>query len=107
MLRQGVGRGGISASGGAAGSVSLVSGSAASAAGAALTVFRHKIAALFRKNRGIEKHREIHLKNGWENLFEVSEKQSTDPGTNKKKTSDKKNTVTKQKMYSVTEDLYQ
>ncbi len=43
------------------------------AAGAALTVFRHKIAALFRKNRSVTKHRKIHLKNGWKDLNEVSE----------------------------------
>ena len=75
------------------------------AAGAALTVFRHKIAALFRKNRSAEKHREIHLKNGWEDLFEVPEKTDTDQSTKKRKSSAKKNTVMKK--YSVTEDLYE
>ena len=65
------------------------------AAGAALTVFRHKIAALFRKNKSLVKHREIHLKNGWEDLFRGEQK-----------TSHKKNTVARVK-YSVKEDLYQ
>ena len=77
------------------------------AAGAALTVFRHKIAALFRKNKSLVKHREIHLKNGWEDLFEVPGKKDMSQNTNKKKAADKKNILTKQKKYSVTEDLYQ
>lgn len=77
------------------------------AAGAALTVFRHKIAALFRKNKSLVNHREIHLKNGWEDLFEVPGKKDMSQNTNKKKAADKKNILTKQKKYSVTEDLYQ
>ena len=63
------------------------------AAGAALTVFRHKIAALFRKNKGIAKHRKIRLKNGWEYLL------------GEDKNSNRKGTGTKKK-YSVKEDLY-
>ena len=77
------------------------------AAGAALTVFRHKIAALFRKNKGIAKHRKIRLKNGWEDLFDVPGKKDMNQNINKKKAVDKKNILTKQKKYSVTEDLYQ
>ena len=77
------------------------------AAGAALTVFRHKIAALFRKNKSLLKHREIHLKNGWEDLFRGEQREkNTDQNTNIKKTSYKKNTVARVK-YSVKEDLYQ
>ena len=63
------------------------------AAGAALTVFRHKIAALFRKNKGIAKHRKIRLKNGWEYLL------GEDKNANRKGTGAKKR-------YSVKEDLY-
>ena len=77
------------------------------AAGAALTVFRHKIAALFRKNKSLVKHREIHLKNGWEDLFDVPGKKDMNQNINKKKAVDKKNILAKQKKYSVTEDLYQ
>ena len=71
------------------------------AAGAALTVFRHKIAALFRKNKGIAKHRKIRLKNGWEYL--AGEEKNSNKISNK--ISNKKGNGSKRK-YSVKEDLY-
>ena len=77
------------------------------AAGAALTVFRHKIVALFRKNKNIVKRREIHLKNGWEGIFVEQDIKESEQSASQKKSSGNKNTVVQQKKYSVKEDLYE